>query len=55
MGVEPPGPGGAEVERRAEAELRAAAERYRQLFERSPLPMWVPPAHRPGDAWHHRP
>jgi len=27
--------------RRAEAELRAAAERYRQLFESSPLPMWV--------------
>jgi len=27
--------------RRAERELRAAAERYRQLFESSPLPMWV--------------
>src|SRR6185295_12719637 len=24
-----------------QAELRAAAERYRQLFESSPLPMWV--------------
>ncbi|HEX3765077.1 MAG TPA: ATP-binding protein [Kofleriaceae bacterium] len=35
MGVEPTGAAG------AEDELRAAAERYRQLFESSPLPMWV--------------
>jgi len=27
--------------RRAELEVRASAERYRQLFESSPLPMWV--------------
>jgi two-component system, cell cycle sensor histidine kinase and response regulator CckA len=27
--------------RRAEREVRASAERYRQLFEGSPLPMWV--------------
>jgi two-component system cell cycle sensor histidine kinase/response regulator CckA len=39
--AEPSGAGGVEVERRAEAELRAAAERYRQLFESSPLPAWV--------------
>src|SRR4051812_29034014 len=40
MGVEPAG-GGAQTERSADDELRAAAERYRQLFESSPLPMWV--------------